>query len=120
MPIALSAGQNILELLDERLSPLRLGSSQQLLGFLPRQLEAGQGRAGRLAAAPQPQALAPPAHEAAQRPARRWISAHDGRHRGRALSGADRLAQFSFTVRAKKGRRPPVRRKASASGPWVL
>jgi hypothetical protein len=58
--------------------------------------------------------------EAAQRPARRRISANDGRRRGHALSGADRLAQFSFTVRAKKGRRPPVRRKASASGPWAL
>ena len=34
MSIALSAGQNILELLDERLSPLRVGPSQQLLGFL--------------------------------------------------------------------------------------
>src|SRR3954465_2115734 len=101
MPIALSAGQNILELLDERLSPLRIGSSQQLLGFLPRQLEAVQGRADRLATAPQPEALAHPANEAAQRPARRWISANDGRHRGRALSGADRLAQFSFRVRKK-------------------
>src|SRR3954465_8674195 len=84
MPIALSAGQNILELLDERLSPLRIGSSQQLLGFFPRQLEAVQGRADRLATAPQPEALAHPANEAAQRPARRWISAHDGRQRGRA------------------------------------
>src|SRR3954463_12972231 len=120
MPIALSAGQNILELLDKRLPVLRIGPAEQLLGFLPRQLAAVQGRADRLATAPQPEALAHPANEAAQRPARRWISANDGRHRGRALSGADRLAQFSFTVRAKKGRRPPVRRKASASGPWAL
>src|SRR4051812_47888698 len=120
MPIALSAGQNILELLDERLSPLRIGSSQQLLGFRPRQLEAVQGRADRLATAPQPEALAHPANEAAQRPARRWISANDGRHRGRALSGADRLAEFGLALRAKRGRRPPVRRNASASGPWAL
>src|SRR5215212_11520085 len=120
MPIALSAGQNILELLDERLSPLRIGSSQQLLGFLSRQLAAVQGRTDRLAAAPQPEALAHPANEAAQRPARRWISANDRRRRGRALSGADRLAQFGCAARAKKGRRPPVRRNASASGPWAL
>src|SRR3954469_5114224 len=103
MPIALSAGQNILELLDERLSPLRIGSSQQLLGFRPRQLEAVQGRADRLATAPPPGALPHTANEASQRPARRGNSAQDGRHRGRALIGAGRLAQFSLTVRAKKG-----------------
>src|SRR3954471_14274032 len=118
MPIALSAGQHALELLDKGLPPLWVGPAEQLLGLLPRQLAAVQGRADRLATAPQPEALADPMDEAAQGPARRWISASDGRHRGRALSGADRLAQFSFTVRAKKGRRPPVRRKASASGPW--
>jgi hypothetical protein len=73
MPIALSAGQNILELLNERLSPLRIGPSQQLLGFLPRQLEAVQGRPDRLAAAHQPEALAGPADQAAQGPARRRI-----------------------------------------------
>src|SRR4051794_15437954 len=120
MPIALSAGQNILELLDERLSPLRIGSSQQLLGFLPRQLEAVQGRADRLATAPQPEALAHPADQAAQRPARRRIGPGSGRRRGRALGGADHLAEFGCAVRAKKGRRPPVRRNASASGPWAL
>jgi hypothetical protein len=118
--VTLGAGQQALELLDKRLSPLRIGSSQQLLGFLPGQREAMQGRTDRLATAPQPKALAHPANEAAQRPARRWISANDGRRRGRALSGADRLAQFSFAARAKKGRRPPVRRNASASGPWAL
>jgi hypothetical protein len=73
MLVALSAGQNILERLDERLSPLRIGPSQQLLGFLPRQLAAGQGRADRLAAAQQAEPLADPADQAAQRPARRRI-----------------------------------------------
>src|SRR5215203_3836474 len=102
MSIALSAGQNILELLDERLSPLRVGPAQQLLGFLPRQLEAVQSSPDRLAAAPQPEALADPANEAAQRPARRRISANDGRRRGRALSGADRLAEFGCALWAKK------------------
>src|SRR5215217_7771800 len=118
--VTLGAGQHALEPLDKGLPPLRIGPSQQLLGFLPRQLEAVQSRPDRLATAPQPEALADPANEAAQRPARRRISANDGRRRGHALSGADRLAQFSLTVRAKKGRRPPVRRKASASGPWTL
>src|SRR4051812_21191974 len=120
MPIALGALQHALELLDERLPPLRVGPAQQLLGLLPRQLAAVQDRADRLATAPQPKALADPMDEAAQGPARRWISANDGRRRGRALSGADRLAQFTFAARAKKGRRPPVRRNVSASGPWAL
>jgi len=120
MPIALSAGQNILELLEERLSPLRIGPAQQLLGFLPRQLAAMQGFSDRLAAAPQPIPRADPANEAAQRPARRRISANDGWRRGRALGGADGLAEFGFALRAKRGRRPPVRRNASASGPWAL
>jgi hypothetical protein len=120
MPIALGALQHALERLDERLSLLWIGPAEQLLGFLPRQLAAVQNSPDRLAAAPQPEALADPANEAAQRPARRRISANDGRRRGRALGGADRLAEFGFALRAKRGRRPPVRRNASASGPWAL
>jgi hypothetical protein len=120
MPIALSAGQNILELLEERLSPLRIGPAQQLLGFLPRQLAAMQNSPDRLATAPQPIPRADPANEAAQRPARRRISANEGRRGGRALGGADRLAEFGFALWAKRGRRPPVRRNVSASGPpWL-
>jgi hypothetical protein len=120
MPIALGAVQHALELLDERLPPLRVGSAQKLLGLLPGQLETMESRADCLATAPQPDALAHPADQAAQRPARRGIGPGSGRRRGRALGGADRLAEFGFTVRAKKGRRPPVRRKASASGPpWL-
>src|SRR4051812_39534983 len=120
MPIALSAGQNIPELLDKDLPPLRIGPSQQLLGFLPRQLAAVQGCADRLAAAAAAEALAHPADQAAQRPAWRWIRPDEGRRRGRALGRADRLAEFGFALWAKKGRRPPVRRNASAPGPpWL-
>jgi hypothetical protein len=120
MPIALSAVQHALELLDKGLPLLRVGPAQQLLGFLPRQLAPVQNSPDRLAAAPQPEALADPANEAAQRPARRRISANDGRRGGRALGGADRLAEFGFALRAKRGRRPPVRRNVSASGPpWL-
>src|SRR6187200_811723 len=57
MPIALGALQHALELLDERLPPLRVGPAEQLLGLLPRQLAAVQDRADRLATAPQPKAL---------------------------------------------------------------
>src|SRR5215212_8361609 len=120
MLVALGAGQHLLEPLDKRLPPLRVGPAQKLLGSLPRQLEAMQSRADRLATAHQPEALPDPADQAAQRPARRWIGTDYGRVGGRALGGADRLAEFSFAVRAKKGRRPPVRRNASASGPWAL
>src|SRR3954469_2627421 len=120
MLVALGAGQNILEPLDKGLPPLRIGPAQQLLGLLPRQLAAVQGRADRLATAPQPEALAGPADQAAQRPAWRRIGPNYGRRRGRALSGSDRLAEFGSARRANKGRRPPVRRNASAPGPWAL
>src|SRR4051812_33661252 len=117
MPIALGALQHALELLDERLSPLRIGPAQQLLGFLPGQLAAVQGRADRLAAAHPPQPPAGPADPATQRPARRGGGPLLRGRRGRALGGADRLAEFGFALWAKRGRRPPVRRNASASGP---
>src|SRR4051794_39211302 len=102
MPIALGAGQNLLELLEERLSPLRIGPSQQLLGLLPRQLAAVQGRADRLATAHEPEALAGPADQAAQRPAWRRIGPFDGAGGRRALGRADHLAEFGFAVWAKK------------------
>src|SRR3954462_14570940 len=92
MSIALSAGQNLLELLEERLSPLRVSPAQQLLGLLPRQLAAVQGRADRLAPAHEPEALAGPADQAAQRPARGWIGPFDGAGGRRALGRADHLA----------------------------
>src|SRR5689334_23538350 len=110
MPIALSAVQHALELLDERLSPLRVSPAQQLLGFLPRQLAAVQNRADRLATAHQTEALAGPADQTAQGPARGWIRPLYRWGGRRALGGADRLAELGFAGRAKKGRRPPVRR----------
>src|SRR5215212_11435886 len=107
MPIALSAGQHALELLDKGLPPLGVGPSQQLLGFLPGQLAAVQSSPDRLATAHQAEALADPADQAVQRPARGWISANDGRRGGRALGCADRLAEFGFAAPAKRGRWPP-------------
>src|SRR3954462_14521076 len=120
MLVALGAVQHALELLDERLPLLRIGPAEQLLGFLPRQLEAVQGRADRLAAAHQPEPLADPADQAAQRPARRRIGPFYGWGGRRALGRAAHLAELGFALWAKKGRRPPVRRNASASGsPWL-
>src|SRR3954466_7501634 len=119
-PIAWSAGQHVLELLDKGLPPLWVGPAEQLLGFLPRQLAAMESHADRLAAAHQAQALAPPAGQASQGPAGRGVGSFYGWGGRRALGCADHLAEFGFALWAKKGRRPPVGRKGSASGPpWL-
>jgi hypothetical protein len=120
MLVALGSRKQVSKALDERLPPLRVGPTQKRLGFLPGQLEAVQGRTDRLATTHQPEALASPRDKAAQRPARGWIGPGSGRRGGRALSGADRLAEVGLATWAKKGRRPPVRRNVSASGPWAL
>ena len=120
MPIALGALQHALELLDKGLPPLWVSPAEQLLGFLPRQLAAVQSHADRLATAHQPKPLADPADQATQRPAWRWVGTNYGWRGRRALGRADHLAAFGFALWAKKGRRPPVRRNASASGPWAL
>src|SRR3954464_12887567 len=114
MPIALGTVQHALELLDERLSPLRVGPTQKLLGFLPRQLAAVQSSPDRLATAHQAEPLAHPADQTAQRPARRWVGPFYGWGGRRALGRADHRAKFGFALRTKKGRRSPVRRNASA------
>src|SRR5881397_2809383 len=120
MPIALGARQHALELLDKGLPPLRVGPARQLLGFLPRQRAAVQNSPDRLAATHQAEALARPADQAAQGPARRGVGPFEGWRGGRALGGADHRAELGFVARAKKGRRPPVRRNVSASGPpWL-
>src|SRR6185436_20006031 len=96
--------QHALELLDKGLPPLRVSPAQQLLGFLPRQRAAVQSRPDRLATAPQPEALAHPADQAAQGPARRGVGSFYGWGGRRALGGADRLAELGFALWAKKGR----------------
>src|SRR3954464_12912082 len=108
MSIALSAGQNLLELLDKGLPPLRVGPAEQLLGLLPRQLAAVQNSPDRLAAAHQAEALADPADQAAQGPAGRGVGSFYGWGGRRALGCADGLAELGCAARAKKGRRPPV------------
>src|SRR4051812_23370734 len=101
MPIALGALQHALELLDERLPPLRVGPAEQLLGLLPRQLAAVQDRADRLATAPQPKALAYPMDEAAQGPPRCRVGPFYGRGGGRALGGADGISKRRRDLCAK-------------------
>src|SRR4029453_11925479 len=102
MSIALGAVQQALELLHKGFPALRVGPAQQLLGFLPRQLAAGQDHADRLATAPQAEALPHPADQAAQRPARRWIGPFYGWGGRRALGRADHLAELGFALWAKR------------------
>src|SRR4051812_22690531 len=89
MLVALGAVQHALELLDKRLSPLRIGPAEQLLGLRPRQLAAVQGRADRLAAAPHAEAPADPPDQTAPGPAWRWITPLDGRSGWPSPGGAD-------------------------------
>src|SRR3954447_20504614 len=119
MPIALSAGQNIPELLDKGLPPLGVRPAEQLLGFLPRQLAAVQGRADRLAAAAAAAALPHRQTQPLQGPARRWVGSFSGWGGGRTLGGADGVSKRRRNLSAKGGR-PPVRRNPSASGPCAL
>src|SRR3982750_1924747 len=119
MLVALSAGQNIPELLDKDRPPLRIGPAEQRLGFLPRQLAAVQGCADRLAAAAAAEALAHRQHQPLQGPARRWVGSFSGWGGRRTLGGADGLTKRRCDLRAKGGR-PPVRRNASGPGPWAL
>ena len=108
MAVMLGTGQEILDLLDKGLPALRIGPAEQLFGLLPRQPQAMQGGADRLAAAGPAEPLAHPADQTAQRPARRWIGSGYGRGCGGALGGTDRLAKAGLDLRAKGGR-PPVR-----------
>jgi hypothetical protein len=110
MPIALRAREQILNPLDEGLPSRRIGPAEQLLGLLPRQIQAVQSGPDRLATTDDAEALARPADQALECPARRRIGARYRRRCRRALGGADDVAEFSFAVRTKRGRRPPVRR----------
>ncbi len=57
MLIALCSREQVPNALNKRLPVLRVGPAEQLLGLLPGQLEAVQGRADRLAAAEAAKAL---------------------------------------------------------------
>src|SRR3954469_3545374 len=118
MPVVLGTSQQILQLREERLPPLRIGAAEQLAGFLPRQLQAVQGTADRLAAAATTKPLLSPADQAPQGPAWRRVSPGERCRRRALLGGADNLAEAGLDLAA--GGRPPVRRKVSASGPCVL
>jgi len=118
--VVLGTSQQILHLRDEGLSPLRVGPAEQLAGLLPRQLQPVQGAADRLAAAAAAKRRLHPADQAPQGPAWRRVSPGERRRRRGLLGGVDNLAEPGLDRGAKRGRRPPVRRKVSASGPPAL
>src|SRR3954470_1530362 len=69
MVVLLGTGQQASDLLDKGLSALRVGLAEQFAGLLPRQLQAMQGAADRLAAAGATKRLLHPADQAPQGPA---------------------------------------------------
>ncbi len=109
VPVALGTGEQALEPFDKGLPPLRVGPAEQLLGLLPRQLQAVQGGPNGLAAAHLAEALAHHADQALEGPARRRVGAFYGRGRRGLLGGAHDLAKAGLDLSAKGGR-PPVRR----------
>src|SRR5215203_2912369 len=108
MLIALGSREQVSNALDERLPSLWVGPAQQLLGLLPRQLEAVQGRSDRLATAEAAEALAHKQHQPLEGDARRRVGAFYGWGGRRALGGADGVSKRRRDPRAKGGR-PPVR-----------
>ncbi len=107
--ITLGHGQHVLELLDERLPPHRVGPAEQLLGLLPAQVQTMKSRPDRLAAAGRAELVAHPADQALEGPAGSRLGASYGRGGGGALGGADGFAKASLDT-ATKGGRPPLRR----------
>jgi hypothetical protein len=74
MSVVLGTGQQVLHLREECFPPRRVGPAEQLAGLLPRQLQAVQGAADRLAAAAATKRLLHPADQAPQGPAWRRVS----------------------------------------------
>jgi hypothetical protein len=74
MSVVLGTGQQVLHLREECFPPLRVGPAEQLAGLLPRQLQAVQGAADRLAAAAATKRLLHPADQTPQGPAWGWVS----------------------------------------------
>ena len=107
--VALGAGQQVLHLPDKGLPLCGIGPTEQLLGSLPRPIQAMQGRPDRLATITDAKALAHPADQTPQRPSRRGIGTAYRGDGSRARGGAEDDIQFGCDARAKGGR-PPVRR----------
>jgi hypothetical protein len=106
--VALGAGQQVREAVDESLSLLRIRAAEQLFGLLPRQREAVQGRPDGLATDAEAEALAHERHQALEGEAGSRISAVYGRRGRRTLGRAHDLTETGCGP-GTKGGRPPVR-----------
>ena len=109
MPVVLGTRQQAPDLLDEGLPASRVSPAEQLFGLLPRQPQATEGSADRLAAAGAAERLAHPADQAPQGPAWHRVGPGYRRRRRGVLGGADDLPEAGLDLGAKGGR-PPVRR----------
>ena len=93
---------------DESLPFLWVSATEQLVGFLPRQLEPVQRAADGFAAEAAAELLPHEANQTPQRPAWLYISPLNRRTARLAVRGANLLAQRGGDIGAKGGR-PPVR-----------
>ena len=106
--VALGAGQQVLEAVDESLSVLRIRAAEQLFGLLPRQRKAVQGRPDGLATDAEAEVLAHERHQALGGEAGGRNSAVYGRRGHRTLGRTHELTETGRGPGAKGGR-PPVR-----------
>ena len=106
--VALGAGQQVLEAVEESLALLRIRAAEQLFGLLPRQPEAVQGRPDGLATDAEAEALAHERHQALEGEAGSRIGAVYGR-RGRRTLGRAHDLTVTGGGSGTKGGRPPVR-----------
>src|SRR3954465_2889796 len=93
MAVVLGTGEETLDLLDKGLAALRVGPAEQLFGLLPRQPQALQGGADRLAAAG-------PAAPLAQPTRRRSVQRGGGSAPAMGGAAADRWAVRTVSPRA--------------------
>ena len=117
--IALGAVQQAAHLLDEAFPPFGIGTAEQLLGLLARQVQPVQGSADGLARAETGEPRPHEADQALKRPARLRISS-SYRWAGCCLLGRADLGAEGCLDPWAKGGRPPVRQYASAAGPCSL
>src|SRR3569623_150534 len=119
MPLIPRAIQERADLPDEAFAPLGISASEQLLGFLPRQVQSPKGAADGLTAVAASEPLASERDQTSECPAWFRIGPGYGWCGCGLPGGMDVVAKRVFDLRAKGGR-PPVRRYDSASGPCSL
>ena len=108
MTIPRRAVQQRVQVFDEGRSSGRIGTPEQLLGFLPRQLQPMQNRPDGFAPAAAGEARLYQPDQTAERPAWLGLSANYGWTGRLSLRGTDLLIEDGGNLWAKGGR-PPLR-----------